>query len=168
MADSRRVTEHLKLFAADGTAVGTLVREERRRSGTYGRRFVIQFREAAELIKGVRNPTALRLYLQLPWMLSTSAFRRLDQRVLAEEYRVGQPAISKALTELMRIGVIEREGKGPGVRYRLSPLVSWSGTAEQYHAQQHREGRNYRAEAGARVLTAQLTLHLGPTTKDDT
>ncbi len=135
---------------------------ERPRTATYGRRFVLVFDEMAELLMGLKNPTALHLAHMLPKMLNAAEYRRLDQRVLAEKYSVTQPCISKALSLLLGRGIIERTGRGPGVRYRLSPLVAWRGTAAQYHGQQHDEGRDYGQEAQALSFRVQLDLALPP------
>lgn len=121
------------------------------------------FDEMAELLMGLKNPTALHLAHMLPKMLSPAEYRRLDQRVLAEKYGVTQPCISKALSLLLGRGVIERQGKGPGVRYRLSPLVAWRGTVGQYHGQQHSEDRDYAGEARAMSFRVQLDLALPAT-----
>ena len=151
---------HLQLgLGVDATAK---VHIERPRESSFGRRFVIIFEEWRHLLKGLRNPTARDLADALPWMLSPSEFRRVDQAVLAEKHGVSQPSISRAMTLLVKRGIIEKEGAGPGVRYRLSPMVGWRGTTAAYHGQQHAEGRDYAREAGALALRVQLDLALPP------
>jgi len=160
----RRDLMRFALTALDGTAIGTVTGELRRRAAaSYGRPFVTLFSiDAAELLKHVRDPTALRLWTMLPTMLNADDWRRLDQRVLAKDLAVSQPSVSRGLGVLMQAGVIEREGKGPGVRYRMSPRVMWRGTVGAYHAQEREEARNYAAEAGAYRLNVQLSLALPP------
>lgn len=125
------------------------------------------FEDAREIAKAIRSTTALRLFNDLPWMLSPTDYRRLDQRVLAADFGTSQPVISRALSELVTLRLIERQGKGAGTRYRLSPLVAWRGTAGQYHAQEKAERRNYKAEAGEAAFVAQLQFRLKLTTGND-
>jgi hypothetical protein len=151
---------HLQLgLGVDATA---RVHVERPVESTFGRRFVIIFEEWRHLLKGLRNPTARDLADALPWMLSPSEFRRVDQAVLAAKHGVSQPSISRAMTLLVKRGVIEKTGAGPGVRYRLSPRVGWQGSTAAYHGQQHREQRDYRQEAQTLALHVQLDLALPP------
>lgn len=166
MSNPRLRTSRAKLIAADGSAY-LFVREELARNHHFGRRFVVVFEDAHAIARTIRSHTALRLFTALPFMLSPTDFRRLDQKVLAAEFKTSQPVISRALSELVSLGILEREGRGPGVRYRLSPRIAWRGTAGAYQQQQEREGRNYATEAGAYTLRAQLTLRFGPDEDDD-
>lgn len=151
---------HLTLqLGADATA---RLHVERPATASFGRRFMVVFEDARQLLRGMRNPSAHELAHELPWLLSASDWRRLDQRVLADRLRVSQPSVSRALSELVERGFLEREGKGPGVRYRLSPRVSWRGTTAAYHAQQREEGRDYAGEAAALSFQVQLNLALPP------
>jgi DNA-binding transcriptional ArsR family regulator len=162
----RRHLVRRTLASVDGTALFRLTEEHRLASSTYGRAFVTIFAiDAAQLLRNVRDPTALRLWTMLPTMLAPDDWRRLDQRVLANELTVSQPSVSRGLTVLMRAGVVERSGKGPGVRYRMSPRVMWRGTVGAYHAQERQEARNYAAEANAYRLQAQLSLALPEPTR---
>lgn len=160
MASPRRLLIPTLLQAADGSAWRVHQRMEREGTSTFGRRFVIIFRDAVEILASIRHPTAQRLSHLLPHMLEPSNWRRLDQRVLAAELGVSQPSISQGLTVLINAGIVEREGRGPGTRYRISPRVAWRGTAGAYHAQQQGEGRNYAAEVNGYSLKVQLDLAL--------
>lgn len=162
MASPRNLVRRT-LAAVDGTALYRLTEEHRTATASYGRLFVTLFAiDAAELLKHVRDPTALRLWTMLPTMLNAHDWRRLDQRVLAQELAVSQPSISRGLGVLLTVGAIEREGRGPGVRYRMSPRLMWRGTVGAYHAQEREEGRNYAGEASAYRLNMQLSLALEP------
>lgn len=161
---SRRNLDSMTLFGVDGVAAYRLVMERRATpSASYGRQFVIIFRDAGEILSGIKHPTAQRLSHLLPHMLSASDWRRLDQKQLAEKLAISQPSISAGLTVLIKAGLLEREGKGPGVRYRFSPRIGWKGTPGAYHAQQAEEGRNYAAEAAGYTLNVQLSLALPET-----
>ena len=151
------------LTFAEGIDATARFHIERRRESSFGRRFLIVFDDDwGKVLAGVKNPTALHLANTLPKLLSPSSYSRVDQAVLAEQQRVSQSAISRAMTILVQRGFLEKTGKGPGVRYRLSPLVAWRGTTAAYHAQQHREDRDYGREAQNLALHVQLNLALPP------
>lgn len=158
MSNARARRDSIRLTYADGA--GWRVDRDRAHppAAHFGRRFVVVFEDMAPMVDALRSTTALKLVHRLPWMLMTSGFRRVDQRQLAEELKTSQPVVSRALSDLVRVGIVEREGKGPGTRYRLSPRVAWRGTAGSYHAAEKHEGRRFGAEAHARALTAQLDL----------
>lgn len=86
-----------------------------------------------ELSRRMEQPTALRILHQLPLMLSQGEWLRLDQRALARLMQRSQPTISLALDHLLRAGAIARQGRGPGVRYRLSPEVIWESHSQAFH-----------------------------------
>ena len=86
-----------------------------------------------ELARRMEQPTALRILHQLPLMLSSDNWLRLDQRALAHLMQRSQPTISLALDHLLRAGAIARTGRGPGVRYRLSPHVLWESHSQAFH-----------------------------------
>jgi DNA-binding transcriptional ArsR family regulator len=91
----------------------------------------------AELAARLEQPTALRVLHHLPAMLTTTSWQRLDQRALGHLLRRSQPTISHAMQALLAAGAIARTGRGPGVRYRLSPHVAWDTSSIRDHAHNH-------------------------------
>lgn len=78
-----------------------------------------------EVARRLRGRIALILLHKVPVWLSTDEPVRLDQRSIARWLDTSQPIVSRALSELIDAGALERVGKGPGVRYRLSSQVAW-------------------------------------------
>ena len=108
--------------------------QERHPSDTYGVRFMTLFLEAAARASmEVNSLTALRVLLHLPSHLSFTEFRRLP-RALQEEVGTDQPGISRAMTSLHKLGIVEREGRGPVTTWRMSSDLGWGGTPSQWHA----------------------------------
>ena len=126
----QRVTD---LVTADGEL--WRVQQQRDPGKTYGRQFVIVFTDQLdELATKIGQGLTLKVMLKLPKRLSFTEFRFLNQAELAAELGTGQGAISRCLSQLLDLGVIEREGKGPRTKWRLSNDWGWQGTADQWHA----------------------------------
>ena len=143
-----RPTQIARIVTADGVA--SAVVSERTPARSYGMQFHTAFtEEQAKIAKTVKNGSTLRLFLVLPEHLDYVLFRRLDQRKLAADLDMTQPSISRALAELLAIGVVERQGSGPVVEWRLSPTFGWRGTVDQFHAEKRRRAAQKPAPAGA-------------------
>lgn len=101
----------------------------RKASQHYGRTWLILFDDAAAAIASCRMsaPTA-RVLQWCMGALDAREWRTINQRKLAERLEVDRTAVSRALAELQRRGILLREGKAA----RLSIWVAWRGTAAAY------------------------------------
>lgn len=112
-----------------------VVTQERHPARSYGARFVILFTAAmAEAGKHIKSVITFRLLHVLPEHLTFTDFRMLRTVDIAKQLDTHHGNISRAMAELLTIGVVEREGKGPRTAWRLSSDWGWNGTADQWHA----------------------------------
>ena len=119
----------------DDTGSTHKVVQERHPSKTYGGRFVILFTEAMKnAARRIRSVVTLKLLLILPDHLNFTDFRMVRTQALADELDTGSGNISTGMRELLDLGILEREGKGPRSTWRLSSDWGWNGSADQYHA----------------------------------
>lgn len=93
------------------------------------------------LARRIRTATALRLFMALPDILDWKEWRMLNQADLGEELGIAQSHISTALRELLAVGVIERQGKGPRQEWRLSLDIGWRGNVAAFQAEAIKQGR---------------------------
>lgn len=130
------------------------VTQERHPAHSYGARFVILFTAAmAEASQRIKSMVTLRLLLVLPEYLSFTDFRQIRTIAIAERLETNKGNISRALAELLALGVVEREGKGPRTAWRLSSDWGWNGTADQWHAFRAGRLKNKTAPKGAMGVT---------------
>ena len=109
------------------------VRETRHPSASYGQRFTTMFdAPLSSLADRIHSATALRVFLKLPALLDFETWRPLRQAALADELGTRQSAISRALAELARAGVLDRQGTGPLTTWRLSMQWGWRGNVAAY------------------------------------
>ena len=96
---------------------------------------MIVFTEAmARAAKQIRQGLTLRVLLKLPEHLNFTDFVHIRTADLAAELETSTGAISRALAQLLEIGVVEKEGKGPRTAWRLSSDWGWNGSVDQWHA----------------------------------
>ena len=101
---------------------------------TYGAQFVTVFPIALKtLCKPIRSIVTMHTLLALPEHLDWATFRRLDQNKLAAEVGTSQASISRSLAELVARGLLERQGKGPVVTWKLSIEWGWNSNVANYH-----------------------------------
>lgn len=121
------------ITTADGTR--HQVTQERHPARSYGRGFVILFTDAmAAAAKNIKRGVTLRLLIVLPEHLNFTDFRQLRTVDVAATLETDSGTISRSLAELLNLGIVEREGKGPRTAWRLTSDWGWNGTADQYHA----------------------------------
>lgn len=118
------------------------VDQQRTPQRSYGSRFVIMFtQEAARIAESIEHASTLRVLFLLPEYLDFDAFKRLDQNAVAKRLGISRPAVTRAMQELHKRQVIEREGTGPVTTWRLSLHFGWNGNVESYHAARSRRAR---------------------------
>lgn len=151
-----RLEKVVSIQTADGQS--HLVTSERHPSRSYGAQFMIVFTETmATVASRTQSGTTLRVLLLLPEHLNFTDFRPLNQRSLAAQLQVGSGSISRAMTDLLEMGVVERQGRGPVTQWRLSTDWGWNGTADQFHA--FRAGRlKNKVPPGGRLKVAEEIL----------
>ncbi len=119
------------------------VRETRPPSKSFMRGFMVVFDTAVEaLAMRVRSAPALRLFLLLSGdrRLDFESWRQLHQERLAAELGTDRAVISRALKELLAVGVLERRGSNPRIEWRLSLDVGWRGSAGSYQDAKRKRG----------------------------
>lgn len=130
------------------------VTQERYPAQSYGAKFVILFTAAmTEASRRIRSMVTLRLLIALPEHLNFTDFRMLRTAEIAEQLETNKGNISRALAELLAIGIVEREGKGPRTAWRLSSDWGWNGTADQWHAFRAGRLRNKRPPSNPTGVT---------------
>lgn len=111
------------------------VQQSRQPGTTYGARFMLVFDEARqEIVTKAKTFATLKVWMILPDHLDWVTWRRLDQRKLAKKLEIGVASVNRALTELLELGAVEKQGAGPVTEWRLSLDWGWRGSADQYHA----------------------------------
>ena len=102
---------------------------------SYGKRWCIMFDDTREqLALEMDSLPTVRVFLILPSYLSWTEFRSLSQAELAARLKIDQASVSRALKDLLNRDIVERTGKGPAVKWKLSLKVGWNGNAAAYHA----------------------------------
>jgi hypothetical protein len=81
-----------------------------------------------------------KVYRAVLRLLSPMEWRRLDQTKLGKLIGVPQGHVSRSLAHLVKLNAIEREGKGPLVKWRLTLYFKWRGDVPSYKAQLHARG----------------------------
>lgn len=143
----------VSVVTADGERLA--VSEARHPSRSYARMFRTTFIETdAQLARIVSNGATFKVLLILPKHLSYTVFKRLDQRKLGVEIDLTDSAVSRALSHLHELGVVERRGRGPVTEWKLSPDFGWRGDVDSYHAEQRKRGSPSPGKPGARGLPA--------------
>ena len=119
------------------------VSEARPPGRSYGRLFHTTFtHETAALAKKIESGSTLRVLLILPEHLNYTTFKRLDQTKLAAELHMAQSSISAAMAQLLQLGVVERQGKGPVTEWRLTTDFGWKGDVAGFHAFNRKKERS--------------------------
>ena len=96
---------------------------------------MIVFTEAiARAAKEIKQGLTLRVLLKLPEHLNFTDFVHLNTAAVASELETNTGNISRAMAQLLALGVVEREGKGPRTAWRLSSDWGWNGSVDQWHA----------------------------------
>jgi hypothetical protein len=72
--------------------------------------------------------------LARPDDLTRTEFRPLTQSELASEFEIDNASVSRATKDLLNRGIVERTGKGPVMKWRLSLKWGWRGNAAAFHA----------------------------------
>jgi hypothetical protein len=135
------MTRHRITSATTEDGERIVVYGQRDAARKYGMAFHTTFTDqAAQIAREVSSGATLRLFIVLPQMLSYTAFKRLDQVKLGAELSMNHSTISRSLKELVALGVVERQGKGPMVEWRLSPNFGWRGNVESFHAERAKRG----------------------------
>ena len=122
-----------ELVTSDGEVHAVV--QERWAGKTYGKHFMIVFTdELSRVAKSIKQGLTIRVLYVLPDHLNYTDFRPLPVRIVAETLDSSPGSISKAMSQLLALGVVERDGKGPMTRWRLSSDYGWNGSADAYHA----------------------------------
>lgn len=138
MRPSRRQTV-AHLVTDEGEIVDVV--QDRPPGRSFGRRFVVLFEDTLRrLASSLTNATTWRVLARLPDHLEWEAWRRLPQRMLAQELRMSVGAVSEAMNQLVELGVVERRGRGPVTEWRLTTELGWRGNVESFHAERRRRG----------------------------
>jgi hypothetical protein len=139
------------LQASDGETY-RLVNTERKTGAGYGmgRFHVVWAEQWKDLVLQVQTLSTAKVFAVLPARLTWSDFARLDQGAIAKECQISAASVSRSLSELERLGAVERQGKGAYTTWRLSLSWGYRGTVAQFAAE--REKRQ--AEAAEREATA--------------
>ena len=82
----------------------------------------------------VRSLITVKLLLLLPRHLEFVHFKQLRTVEIADKLSTHQGNVSRGMAELLELGIVEKEGRGPRTAWRLSSDWGWQGTADQYHA----------------------------------
>jgi hypothetical protein len=123
------------------------VSEERHPSRSYGKVFTTTFTEdVAALANRITSGATLRVLLILPQHLSYTTWKRLDQVKVGEQLNLDQASISRALSQLLKEGVVERQGSGSHLEWRLSSDYGWKGDVASYHAHRRTHGNRRPSE----------------------
>ncbi len=102
---------------------------------SYGKRWIIMFDEARQqVIRELRSASTLRVFLSLPDHLTWTEFRSLHQSELAAALEIDSASVSRAMRDLLARGIVERIGKGPVQRWKLSLAWGWRGSAAAYQS----------------------------------
>jgi hypothetical protein len=120
-----------------------LVTSQRDPARSYGMQFHTTFTdEAAKIARTVSSGATLRLFIVLPQLLTYNSWRRLDQVKLGADLGMNNSTISRALKELVELEVIERQGKGPVVEWKLTPNFGWRGNVESFHNERAKRSKS--------------------------
>ena len=92
------------------------------------------------IAREIKNGTTLRVLYALPDYLDFETWKRMDQKRLAVELDLSQSSVSHAMAELVERGIIERQGAGPVVEWRLSLNFGWRGNLASFKAAQRKRG----------------------------
>ncbi len=106
----------------------------------YPEGWMITWDSTRQIRRKIRSVATLHVLDALPDYLSWTEWRRLPQQQLAASLDLGQASISRALTELLGLQLIERRGNGPVTEWRLSLSAGWRGGAPAYHAARRTRG----------------------------
>lgn len=119
----------------DANGAAYRVREDRPPPVTFGRgAWFIMFDEAAvEIARQLDSAAAWKVLVVLPQHLDWATWKPLPQGELATQLGISQPAVNAALAELVRLQLVLRKGKGPGVRWKLPATWGFKGTPGQFH-----------------------------------
>ena len=153
MAERLRQQTLATLTLADGS--NHQVVQTRLAGRTYGRGggFVIVFTEAmARAGERIKQGGTLRVLALLPEYLDFVNFRRLSTAQVGKRLDMHTGNVSRAMAQLLELGIVEREGSGPVTTWRLSSDWGWNGTVDQYHA--FRGGRLKGKKAPVRPVEA--------------
>ena len=94
------------------------------------------------IARDIEHASSLRVFLALPDRLDFENWRQLDQGDLSRELSIDRSSVKRALDDLLRHGVIERQGHRALQVWRLSLNFGWRGNVESYHAARSKRGRS--------------------------
>jgi hypothetical protein len=125
----------------DEDGVHHLVARQRQPTETYDRPFMTVFTDILPAVTGgIDSAATLKLLLILPQHLNWVEFKRLDQRKGAAQIKSTQSGVSRGMNELHRLGIVEREGRGPVTMWRMTQEWGWRGNVDAYNAEKDRRG----------------------------
>jgi hypothetical protein len=115
------------------------VTQDRKPRRTFGTRFMIVFTDSMRIAATrIESAPTLRVMLILPDHLDFVTFRPLQTDKVRALLNIGAGSVSRAMNKLHELGVIEREGRGPVTKWRLSADYGWNGGVEAWHAHQRK------------------------------
>jgi hypothetical protein len=76
-----------------------------------------------------RGLVTIKLFTLLPSVLSWTEFQPLNQKALATRLETTPRSVNRALKALLILNAVDRKGRGPTTRWRLSLTWGWSGNA---------------------------------------
>lgn len=88
------------------------------------------------------TPHAFPVLFELSEELSAEQWRYIRQDDIAARLGISKATVSLAMRDLVRHGLLERQGGGARVCWRLVPESGWRGTAAAFHATKSRRGDN--------------------------
>jgi len=92
------------------------------------------------LRRRIRSLSTIHVLDALPDHLSWTEWRRLQQADVAGELGIGQASVSRAMAELLDLGLVERRGRHACIEWRLALSAGWRGGPAAYHAARRERG----------------------------
>jgi hypothetical protein len=97
--------------------------------------FVVFLDPQSDILRRMpRGLVTIKLFTLLPTVLSWTEFQPLNQKTLATDLETTPGSVNRALKALLILNAVDRKGRGPATRWRLSLTWGWSGNAASYHA----------------------------------
>lgn len=118
--------------------------QERQPGSSFGRAFMVVFKDvAASLARDQDAPgDALRvLFWGMGGALHHEQWRALRQAEVGGELGISGATVSRCLSYLLGVGLVERRGAGPRQEWRLSPEGSWVGAPGGWHKRRREAAR---------------------------
>lgn len=110
----------------------------------FGRRFMVVFPDI--MLKLGRDPEctphAFPVLFELCEQLNAETWRYIRQDDVADNLSISTGTVSRAMKDLVRHGLLERQGGGARVCWRLVPESGWRGSAAAFHGVKARRADN--------------------------